>query len=71
MVVPATINEEIEAVDGDEVAQRVLVVHSAQWSHLHRRTHRESEELGFRRSVGGGASKRLDGGGRGVTVVPE
>lgn len=34
-VIPATVYEEVEAVDRDQVRQRVLVEHSAQRSHLH------------------------------------
>lgn len=39
VVVPAAVDEEGEAVDGDEVGERVLVVDAAERRHLHRRPH--------------------------------
>lgn len=33
-VVPSAVDEEVEAVDGEKVRERVLVVYSAQRSHL-------------------------------------
>lgn len=38
-IVPATVDEEVEAIDGDQVRERILVVNSAQGSNLHRSTH--------------------------------
>lgn len=39
VVVPATVDEEVEAINGDQVGERVLVVHSTQWRYLHRCSH--------------------------------
>jgi hypothetical protein len=57
VVVPATVDEEVEAIDGDYVRQRVLVVHSAQRSHLHRRPH-VYLSLSPAKAVGGEAAGR-------------
>jgi len=35
VVVPATVDEEVEAINGDQIRERVLIVHSTQWRYLH------------------------------------
>lgn len=35
LVVPATVDEEVEAINGDQIRERVLIVHSTQWRYLH------------------------------------
>ncbi|GMN71117.1 hypothetical protein TIFTF001_055511 [Ficus carica] len=39
VVVPATVDEEAEAVDGDQVRQWILVVDAAERRYLHRSPH--------------------------------
>ena len=35
VVVPATVDEEVEAINGDQIRERVLIVHSTQWHYSH------------------------------------
>jgi hypothetical protein len=64
VVGPAAVEEEAEAVDGEQVAEGALAVRAAQRRHLHRRPHplaggdgEDGEvESGVRPAVSGGAS---------------
>jgi len=39
VIVPTTVNEDVERINGNQVRERVFIVYSTKWCYLHRCTH--------------------------------